>query len=146
LRLSPRRPQPNTNHLIHPHLLKTTTHGQRLVKQMQNDYNSTKEQLKYNYSPTTKQLRAYCNNTTQNNHNTTQTLLPFHYKTTIATFCFLWPFGNTTINSDSAIQSFSEKRIKIEGFESPLNQSRGSNCYPTIFIKWLQITLQLKSR
>jgi hypothetical protein len=91
---------------------------------MQNDYNSTKEWLKY----------AYYNNTTQNNHSTTQILLPLHYKTTTATFCFLWPLGDTTINSDLAIQSFNEKRIKIEGFESPLNQSRGSNYYPTIFI------------
>jgi hypothetical protein len=46
----------------------------------------------------------------------------------------LWPFGNTTVNLDSAIQSFNEKRIKIVSFESPLNQSRGSNYYPTIFI------------
>jgi hypothetical protein len=34
---------------------------------------------------------------------------------TTATFCFLWLFGNTTVNSDSAIQSFNEKRIKIVG-------------------------------
>jgi hypothetical protein len=66
---------------------------------MQNDYNSTKEWLKYNYSPTTKQLPAYCNNTTQNNHSTTQTLLPLYYKTTTAQL--LNDYGSTPKQLDA---------------------------------------------